>query len=121
MEGDKRAVKGERVSYHVKSQKSIKLDEAVKVSKNNRNGNVDNVAGVAKQKTHQLDKFGKSKHKSKLSPKGVATILHVPILSGPPARSQEKGVNGKSKRCKGCDMQSIGAPWLLTVRKILLA
>lgn len=102
-------------THHVKSNERIQLNQAVKVAKDNGHGHKDNVAGVAQQQAHELDKLGEAKHEDELGPKGIVSILDVPLGRRPPARGKQKRVDDKGERGEGRKVEGVGAPGLLSV------
>lgn len=105
--------KKEKRTYHVKSNEGIQLDEAVKVSKDNGQRQVAYIRGIAAEEPHELDDLGKGKHEDELGPECVLAAAKIPPSCSPPAGSQQKRVDGKGERGKGCKVQGVGAPWLL--------
>lgn len=105
-------VDGDR-TYHVKSDECIELNQAVEIAKDDGQGQEANVGGVAAEQAHELDDLGKGKHEDELGPECQQAAAKRPFSSGPPARGEQKRVDGKGKRGKGCKVQGISAPWLL--------
>lgn len=54
-------------AYHIQSEESVELDEAVEVAEHNRERQVHDVAWVAPEETPELDYLGEAKHEDKLS------------------------------------------------------
>jgi hypothetical protein len=106
---------GKTSTNHVKSKEGVELDEPVKVSKDNGDGNKDDVAGVSQQKSHELDKLGEGEHEDELGPKGIVSVLQIPLGRRPPARGKQKRVDNEGDGGKGREVEGVGAPGLLSV------
>lgn len=87
----------------------------MKISKDDRHGNKDDIARVSQQKSHELDKLGEAKHEDELGPEGVVSVLNMPLSRRPPARGKQKRVDDEGEGGKGRKVEGVGAPRLLSV------
>jgi hypothetical protein len=104
---------------HVKSKEGIELDEPVEISKDNGDGNKDDVAGVSQQKSHELDKLGEGEHEDELGPEGVESVAKIPLARRQPARGKQKRVDDKGKGGEGSEVEGVGAPGLLSMLQVI--
>lgn len=104
---------------HVKSKEGIELNEPVEITKDNGDGNKDDVAGVSQQKSHELDKLGEGEHEDELGPKGVESVAEIPLARRQPARGKQKRVDDEGKGGEGSEVQGVGAPGLLSMLQVI--
>jgi len=76
----------------------------VKVAKEDRNWQIRDIAWVFAKKAYKFHNLTKAKHEEDLSyQKGIA-IPRIPMLGGPPAREQNKGVMNECQRGESSDV-----------------
>lgn len=110
-----RGVKKKKKTHHVESKKGIELDQTMEISKDDGDGNKDDIARVSQQKSHELDELGEAKHEEELGPEGVVSVLDMPLSRRPPARGKQKRVDDEGERGKGREVEGVCAPRLLSV------
>lgn len=91
----------------------------MEVTKDNGDGNKDNVAGVSQQKSHKLNKLGEAEHEDELGPKGVVSVLDMPFSRRPPARGKQKRVDQEGNGGKGSEVEGVCAPGLLSMFQVI--
>lgn len=85
----------------------------MEVSKDDGYREEDEIARIAEEKAHKLYNLGEGKHENELSQNSIFAMLKIPVCGCPPARNQQKRVDGKCQRGEGRNVQSVGAPPLL--------
>lgn len=115
----KEKLERKKKTHHVKSNEGIELDQTMEISKDDGDGNKDDIARVSQQKSHELDKLGEAKHEDELGPEGVVSVLDMPLSRRPPARGKQKRVDDKGQRGKGREVEGVGAPRLLSAVQVI--
>lgn len=104
-----------RLSYVFERKERVELDQAMKIAKEDRNWQEDDVSGVLAEEAHELDHLGEAEHEDDLGNQEGVAVGGRPLGRRPPARIEHERVEDKGQRGEGGNMQGIGAPGLLAV------
>lgn len=83
-------------------------------AKDDGDGQEHKVAGVAAEESHELDDLGEAEDEDDLGPQSLLAALHVPVGGTLPQGEDDEGVEEEGQGREGRNVESVGAPRLLT-------
>lgn len=82
-------------TYHIEGDEGIELDEAVEVSKGNRDGQEHDIARISYEESGKLHDFREAENEDNLSPEGILATRWVPIGGCLPERKDDEGIHNE--------------------------